>query len=78
MPASLSRLYIIRDNDASGRRAARALSERAAAAGIETIVLKSRLGDFNDDLRVFGPEALKAALRVQIAPEDARRFMILA
>lgn len=78
MPASLSRLYIIRDNDASGRRAARTLSERAAAAGIETIVLKSRLGDFNDDLRVFGPEALKALLRVQIVPEDVERFMILA
>lgn len=78
MPASLSRLYIIRDNDASGRRAARTLSKRAAAAGIETIVLKSRLGDFNDDLRLFGPEALKAMLRVQIVPEDVRRFMMLA
>jgi hypothetical protein len=78
MPAALSRLYVIRDNDASGRWAARTLSERAAAAGIETIVLKTRLGDFNDDLGVFGREALKAALRVQIAPEDVERFMMLA
>jgi hypothetical protein len=32
------------------------------------------LGDFNDDLRTLGSDALAAALRVQLAPEDVERF----
>jgi hypothetical protein len=39
--------------------------------------LSPRLGDFNGDLRTFGIDALRAALRVQIAPEDVARFMEL-
>jgi hypothetical protein len=37
----------------------------------------TRLGDFNEDLRAFGIDALRAAIRVQIAPEDVARFMAL-
>ena len=33
--------------------------------------------DFNEDLRGLGIDALRAALRVQLAPEDVARFMLL-
>lgn len=35
---------------------------------------KAAGGDFNDDLRQLGPDALASALRVQLAPEDVARF----
>ena len=54
------------------------LIDRAQEAGIEAIVLSPTLGDFNEDLRLLGPDALQAALRVQIAPQDVARFMELA
>jgi hypothetical protein len=41
--------------------AATALTGRAQAAGIEAIALSPRLGDFNEDLRMLGIEALRAA-----------------
>ncbi len=47
---------------------------RAEAVGIEAMRLAPALGDFNDDLRQLGREALHAALRVQLAPEDVERF----
>ena len=56
----------------------RRLIDRASEAGIEAIALSPRLGDFNEDLRTLGIDALRAALRVQIAPEDVARFMELA
>jgi hypothetical protein len=34
-----------------------------------------RLGDFNDDLRAIGRDALRAHLRPQLAPEDAVTFL---
>ena len=74
LPAGLRRLYIARDDDAAGRRAAESLTERAHAAGIEALSLASALGDWNDDLRRLGPEALADAVRVQLAPEDVGRF----
>ena len=74
LPAGLRRLYIARDDDAAGHRAAETLTERAHAAGIEALRLASALGDFNDDLRRLGPEALANGVRVQLAPEDVARF----
>lgn len=71
----LRRLYIARDADPAGDAAKDTLVERAMAAGIEAIPLSPILGDFNDDLRRFGLDTLRAALRVQIAPEDVARFM---
>jgi hypothetical protein len=70
----LRRLYIARDNDPAGNRAATLLAERAEAEGIEAIVLTPRHGDFNDDLRAFGVETLRAALRTQVATQDVARF----
>jgi hypothetical protein len=76
LPAGLRRLYIARDADLAGDRAATSLSERAQAAGIEAITLTPCLGDFNDDLRALGLGEFRANLRVQVAPEDASRFMM--
>lgn len=74
-PATLRRLYIARDDDPAGDAAAKTLTERARAAGIEVITLSPALGDFNDDLRAFGLDQLRAAVRVQLAPQDVARFM---
>jgi hypothetical protein len=76
-PATLRRLYIARDDDPAGDGAVKTLVDRATGAGIDTITLSPRLGDFNDDLRTFGIDDLRAQLRVQIAPEDVARFMEL-
>jgi Toprim domain len=72
----LRRLYIARDADAAGDTVQATLAQRAGATGIEAIVLSPRLGDFNEDLHVFGFDALRAALRIQLAPEDVDRFLL--
>jgi hypothetical protein len=64
-PAPLRRLYVAQDNDAAGKAAAATLMARAQAAGIEAVCLSSRLGDFNDDLRQLGLDAVLASIRVQ-------------
>lgn len=74
-PASLRRLYIARDDDPAGDRAADTLVDRAHDVGIEAIPLSPQVGDFNEDLRGFGADALRSAIRMQIAPEDVARFM---
>ena len=53
------------------------LIDRANEAGIEAISLSPTLEDFNEDLRTLGIDALRAAVRVQIAPEDVALFMEL-
>ncbi|AXE65298.1 DNA primase [Hyphomonas sp. CACIAM 19H1] len=70
-PSNLRRLYIARDKDPAGINAAATLAGRAQAIGIETLMLDAMLGDFNDDLRQIGWEAMQAEVRVQLAPEDA-------
>ena len=77
-PPMLRRLYIVRDNDPAGDGARDSLIARANADGIEAIVLSPALGDFNEDLRTLGIDALRAGVRVQLAPEDVARFMALA
>ena len=77
-PPHLRRLYFVRDNDQAGDAARDSLVDRAIEAGIEAITLSPMLGDFNDDLVSFGLEALRAQIRVQIAPEDVSRFMAFA
>ena len=78
LPATLRRLYIARDNDAAGDGAAIALTERAQSAGIEAIIWSPRRGDFNEDLRGFGLDALQAALRVELIAQDVPRFLLMA
>ena len=74
-PAKLRRLYVARDRDPAGGRAAASLIDRAKAAGIEAIALSPRLGDFNDDLRAFGADELRELVMGQAACEDVARFM---
>ncbi|MBI1619657.1 DUF7146 domain-containing protein [Aquamicrobium zhengzhouense] len=74
-PATLRRLYIIRDRDPAGDGARSNLVARAASFGIEAISLTPVEGDFNDDLRRHGADGLRAALKDQLHPEDVRRFM---
>lgn len=75
-PETLRRLYIARDRDPAGDLAVATLTERAQSAGIEAFALTPALGDFNEDLRQLGVDELRAALRMQIAPEDVLRFLI--
>jgi hypothetical protein len=77
-PDTLRRLYIALDDDPAGDGAMAILIDRAQEAGIEAIVISPRLGDFNEDLRLLGLHALRAASRVQIAAQDVARFMELA
>ena len=74
-PPTLRRLYIARDDDAAGDRTVASLTARAHEAGIEAIMLSPRREDFNEDLRLLGLDALRAAVRVQLAPENDTRFM---
>jgi hypothetical protein len=74
-PASLRRLYVANDDDPAGDAALATLTGRAQTAGIEALRLSPILGDFNEDLRRLGLADLRASLRVQLAPEDAARFM---
>ena len=74
-PDTLHRLYVARDDDPAGDAAMTTLMTRADEAGIETLILSPTLGDFNEDLRLLGLAALRAAIRVQIAPQDVARFM---
>ncbi|WP_454645388.1 DUF7146 domain-containing protein [Bradyrhizobium liaoningense] len=78
LPPTLRRLYIALDADAAGDMALAALTERAEAAGIEALALSPRTGDFNEDLRAFGLSALRAALRIQLSPQDVVRLMLFA
>jgi hypothetical protein len=77
LPPALRRLYIARDLDAAGHSATARLADRARDAGIEALVLSSRLGDFNDDLRRLGLDRLRAELRAQLAPGDFSRFALV-
>ncbi|MCK1712665.1 MULTISPECIES: toprim domain-containing protein [unclassified Bradyrhizobium] len=75
LPSSLRRLYIARDADTAGDAVQAVLTQRATDVGIEAITLSPRLGDFNEDLHVFGLDGLRAALRIQLVPEDVVRFL---
>jgi hypothetical protein len=74
-PATLRRLYVVRDNDPAGDAAMDRLFDRARLAKIETVALSPQADDFNLDLCRFGIHALRAAVRVQLVPADVARFM---
>jgi hypothetical protein len=77
LSSSLRRLYIARDADAAGDTVQAVLLGLAESAGIEAIPLSPRPGDFNEDLHAFGLDALRATFRIQLAPEDVSRFLLL-
>jgi hypothetical protein len=74
-PATLRRLYIVRDDDRAGDGAVAGLFDRAQSAGIEAMVLSPQCGDFNEDLRNSDINALRAALHMQLVSEDVARFL---
>lgn len=74
-PSTLRRLYVLRDRDPAGGGARDSLVARAASVGIEAISVSPLRADFNDDLRLGGVDALRAALKEQLRPEDVSRFM---
>ena len=76
LPAGLRRLYVAVDDDRAGRHAVEQLRGREDLDGIELRELRPDLGDFNEDLRRRGPEALVEVLGPQLAPEDAARFLV--
>ncbi|WP_238367888.1 DUF7146 domain-containing protein [Mesobacterium pallidum] len=74
LPEGLKRLYIAIDRDPAGQRAAERLSNRATEFGVPVRLLEPQLGDFNDDLRANGRDALRQHLAGQIGPEDRHRL----
>jgi hypothetical protein len=77
LPGTLRRLYIAGDNDPAGQASAETLAARAVTQNIDAILLRSRLGDFNEDLQELGLDALRADIRCKIMPEDVARFITL-
>jgi hypothetical protein len=69
---ALHRLYIARDNDAAGIKAAERLRERAAGLDIRDLVPVH--ADFNLDLCRLGAEGMLAHLGDQLVPADRMRF----
>ena len=74
LPKTLARLYVARDNDAAGLKAAERLHERGHAAGIDVRDLVPVHGDFNLDLCRLGPAAMLDHLAPQLVPADRARF----
>jgi Toprim domain-containing protein len=73
LPPGVTRLYIARDGDAEGTRAADTLRERADKGGIPAVHdLYPFHDDFNTDLLRLGPEGLARHIAVQLAPPDSR------
>ncbi len=70
LPSSLRRLYIARDNDAAGRRAAERLHERHRNIDVRELVPAH--ADFNLDLCRLGHDGLRARLTDQLDPSDLR------
>lgn len=75
-PTVLRRLYVARDLDPAGDAAFVTLVERAGAVGIDVWPLIPTIGDFNDDLRRMGRDAMREAIRAQLAESDRARFFV--
>jgi Toprim domain len=73
LPASLRRLYVARDNDAAGRKAAARLRERAAGLDVHELVPVH--ADFNLDLCRLSADDLCARLADQLVPADRPRLL---
>ena len=61
-PSGIKRIWIARDNDLAGERAAQSLASKLGSSGIECRHLVPKLGDFNEDLLAFGRNGLRNAL----------------
>lgn len=65
LPSWVRHLFIARDNDPAGIRAARRLEARAADLDIAVTILRPVLKDFNADLRQLGREVLISTIQGQ-------------
>jgi hypothetical protein len=61
-PPGLQRIWIARDNDNAGHAASMRLRNQLESLGIACGDLVPSMGDFNDDLRAFGRDALRRSL----------------
>lgn len=61
-PSGIKRIWIARDHDEAGRNASIRLRNQRESLGIACGDLVPQLGDFNDDLRAFGKDALRQSL----------------
>ncbi|WBU62333.1 DUF7146 domain-containing protein [Paracoccus albus] len=61
-PPGIKRIWIARDNDEAGRNASMRLRNQLESRGITCGDLVPTMGDFNDDLRAFGRDALRRSL----------------
>jgi Toprim domain len=77
-PPGLKRLYVARDRDAAGAMAFAALDAKTGIHGVKAVPLDPMTGDFNEDLKLHGRQALLRHVRAQLDPEDAARFCSLA
>ena len=66
-PSQVKRLWVARDNDQAGEAAAKRLRERAEPLGLLCGDLIPETGDFNDDLRKLGVDALGDSLLQQMS-----------
>ncbi|HEX6443293.1 MAG TPA: toprim domain-containing protein, partial [Stellaceae bacterium] len=73
LPPALRRLYVARDNDAAGLRAAERLFERHQRVDVRELVPVH--GDFNLDLCRLGADELRARIADQLVPIDHGRFL---
>lgn len=61
-PPGIKRVWIARDNDGAGRNASKRLRNKLESFEIACFDLVPTMGDFNDDLRAFGKDALRRSL----------------
>ena len=61
-PPGIKRIWIARDNDEAGRNASKRLRNQLESRGIACGDLVPAMGDFNDDLRALGKDALRRSL----------------
>jgi hypothetical protein len=61
-PPGIKRIWIARDNDEAGRNASTRLRNQLESRGIACGDLVPTMGDVNDDLWVFGRDALRRSL----------------
>jgi hypothetical protein len=71
---ALRRLYVARDNDAAGLKAANHLRERGAAVGVDVRELVPVHDDFSADLCCLGAAVMLAHVAAQLVPADFARF----
>lgn len=70
-PSDIKRIWVARDNDAAGERAAHTLSAKLGTVGIECRCLVPKLSDFNEDLLAFGKDALRRTLLLAMKKEGS-------